>query len=117
VSAVFFGRRGGHQSIVRHLTSRLFKTLLHWLCGTPPDAGLFVALDRRMVTCLLAFGRPGPSVLAMIGCTGLPLISIPLARASRSQGHSAYSAWRRISMGVRVLAWVLVRKWSTPSPR
>jgi len=117
VSAVFLGRRGRHQPIVRHLTSRLFKMLLHRLCGTPPDAGLFVAMDRRMVTRLLAFGRPGPSVLAMIGCTGLPLVSVPLSRASRSQGRSGYSAWRRVSMGVRVLAWVLAWKWYSPSAR
>ena len=102
VSAVFFGRRGRHQSIVRHLTSRLFKTLLHMACGTPPDAGLFVAMDRRMVTRLLPIGRPGPSVLAMMGCTRAA-VDLDTSRTSVALPWTfGLQCWRRMSMGVRV---------------
>jgi glycosyltransferase involved in cell wall biosynthesis len=110
VAAAFLGRRGCHQPITRRFTSRVFKTLLHWLCGTPPDAGLFAALDRPMVNELLRYDPPGPSMLAMIGCTGLPLTSLPLPRVPRAGGRSAYSGWNRLALGFRALVWVLARR-------
>ena len=34
----------------------MFKHLVHLVCGMPADAGLFVALDRRMMDVLAASG-------------------------------------------------------------
>jgi hypothetical protein len=109
--AVFAGRRRLHEPFLRKVTSRAFKWVLHLLCGTPPDAGLYVAMNQSMVRRLLSFEVPGPSVVAMIGCAGLPLTSIPVERARRPSGRSAYSSASRLSMGVRSVVWVLSRKW------
>lgn len=109
-AAVFAGRRGRYESPLRLLTSRLFKTLLHLLSGVPADAGIFVALDRRMVGRLLSFPAGRPFVVAMIGCGGLPLASIPVRRATRPTGESAYSTWRRLTTGGRAIGWVLAWK-------
>lgn len=110
-AAVFAGRRGRYESRLRLLTSRLFKRLLHMLCGVPADAGLFVALHRRMVDRLLMMAGARPWVTAMIGCTGLPLVSVPVVRDQRREGSSAYSSWKRVQSGRRALAWVLRWKW------
>jgi polyisoprenyl-phosphate glycosyltransferase len=107
--AVFAGRRGNYESRSRLLTSRAYKWLLHLLCGTPVDAGLYVAMNQTMVNRLLEFEAPCPSVVAMIGCTGLPLASIPIPRAERRDGRSAYTSWKRIKMGFLTIAWVLSR--------
>lgn len=110
-SAAFAGRRGRHQGFGRLLTSQLFKRALHQLCGTPADAGLFVAMNREMATRLVTYDDAGPSVLAMMGCSGLPLTSIPVARATRLDGGSSYSAWRRLTTSLSVIVWVIRWKW------
>lgn len=110
-AAVFAGRRGRYESTLRLLGSRLFKRLLHLVCGVPTDAGLFVAMNRQMVERLLPFGLSSPSVVAMIGCIGLPLTSIPVVRVRRPSGRSAYSFWKRFKTGCLTILWVLSWKW------
>lgn len=115
-AAVFAGRRGQYESRFRLITSRLFKGLLHLLVGVPTDAGLFVAMNRQMVERLLQFGKLSPSVTAMMGCTGLALASIPVVRAQRPVGGSAYSFGGRVKAGLAAIAWVLSWKWRPPRP-
>jgi glycosyltransferase involved in cell wall biosynthesis len=105
--AVFAGRRGRYESAGRLFTSRLFKRLLARLCDLPPDAGMFVVLSRRAVTRVLSMGGRRPFVVAMIGCTGLPRVSIPVERAPRASGESAYGCWGRLRSGLRAIAWGL----------
>jgi glycosyltransferase involved in cell wall biosynthesis len=107
-AAVFAGRRGRYESPSRLLTSRVFKRLRSLLSRVPPDAGLFVALRRDLVERLLAFDAPQPFIVAMIGCTGLPLRSIPVERAVRPSGTSAYSTWQRLKLGCLTLGWTVV---------
>ncbi len=104
-AAVFAGRRGRYESLGRLATSRLFKRALHVLLGLPADAGMFVAMDRRMVERVLAMDASRPFVVAMIGCAGLPLDSLPVARAPRPSGRSAYRSWRRLAVGVFAMSW------------
>lgn len=108
--AVFAGRRGRYESSFRLLTSRLFKGLLHLLCNVPKDAGIFVAMNQHMVKRLLAFNETHPFLVAMIGCTGLPVTSIPVVRAQRHSGRSSYSFWKRLKTGCQAIVWVLSRK-------
>jgi hypothetical protein len=111
VAAVFAGRRGEYESRFRLLTSRLFKWLLHVLCGVPSDAGLFVALNRPAVDRVLAMAGRRPFVVAVVGCTGLPLASVPVARDRRPSGTSAYSSLGRLRSGWRGVVWVMRWKW------
>jgi polyisoprenyl-phosphate glycosyltransferase len=102
--AVFAGRRGRYESIGRLMTSRVFKTLLHVLTGVPRDAGMYVALSRPMIDHLVARREKRPFVVAMIGTSGLPLSSVPVARLPRRSGDSSYSSWMRLKAG-----WSAVR--------
>jgi glycosyltransferase involved in cell wall biosynthesis len=99
-AAVFAGRRGQYQSGGRLLTSRAFKTLLHLLSGVPPDAGMYVAINRAMIDHLVARRETYPFVVAMIGTSGLPCASIPVCRATRPSGRSHYSSWMRLRAGL-----------------
>jgi len=108
--AVFAGRRGRYESAGRLLTSRLFKQVLSRVCGAGDrmaDAGLYVVLDRLAVLRLVSMENGAPFVVAMIGCAGLPLASVPVVRSPRPSGDSAYSSWGRLRSGLRALAWVI----------
>ncbi len=114
--AVFAGRRGRYESRLRLLTSRLFKGLLHLLCGVPADAGMFFVISRQMGERLLAINEPHPFAVAMIGCTGLSMASVPVVRARRPDGGSAYSSWKRLGTGFLTAARVLAWKWNSGKP-
>jgi glycosyltransferase involved in cell wall biosynthesis len=109
--AVFAGRRGRYESRARLLTSQLFKRLLGRLAGVPADAGMFVLITREMVDRLLAMPRHNPYVVAMIGCSGLPVTSIPIERDVRPHGRSAYSVRARARSAWRGVRWTIA--WRT----
>ncbi len=110
LDAVFAGRRGPYESRLRLLTSRIFKSLQGLLAGVPADAGCFVAISQVMRERLLQMRRPFASVVAMIGCTGLPTASVPVDRAARLSGESAYQWHGRFLSGARAILWVLYWK-------
>jgi glycosyltransferase involved in cell wall biosynthesis len=107
-SAVFAGRRGRYESPVRLFTSRLFKRLLHLLCNVPPDAGIFVAMDRPMVDRLVTMNPSMPFLVAMIGCSGMRTTSVPVMRAPRTVGSSAFTSLKRLKSGCLAILWVLL---------
>ena len=108
VPVVFAGRRGRYESRARLLTSVLYKRTLSLLVGVPRDAGIFVVLERPVVDRLLGMhSRRRPSLVAMIGCTGAPMRSVPVERAPRPEGGSSYSALGRLRLGWRAVAWVV----------
>jgi glycosyltransferase involved in cell wall biosynthesis len=108
--AVFAGRRGRYESGVRLLTSRLFKWVLHLLTGVPSDAGIFCAVNRPLVGRLVSMAGQRPFVVAMIGCAGAPMVSVPVERSPRLTGDSAYSSWKRIESACRGIHWALAWK-------
>jgi SAM-dependent methyltransferase len=112
--AVFAGRRGRYESWPRLVTGRACRRLLHLVVGTPPDAGAYVVLSRQMVSRLLEMrklmpGRP-PALVAMIGCTSLKTASLPVERARRPVGSSAYTSARRARSGLQALSWAMAWK-------
>jgi len=113
-AAVFAGRRGLYESLPRLLTSQLFKSTLHVILGLPRDAGLFVVFDRRVADRLLAYRVRHPFIVAMIGGTGLPMISVPVARDTRPQGRTAYTSLRRLQVAVHALAWAVCHRLGLP---
>jgi hypothetical protein len=107
--AVFAGRRGSYESSPRLLTGRLYRRLLRRIAGTPADAGIFVALSRRTVERLLEMRalmpeRP-PQVVAMIGCAGVEVASVPVRRDQRLVGASSYTLTGRLRSAAQALAW------------
>ena len=108
VPVVFAGRRGRYESRARLLTSRVYKRTLALVAGVPADAGIFMALERSVVERLVALdGRRRPSLVAMVGCLRVPMISIPVERAARPSGRSSYGPLGRLRLGVRAIAWAL----------
>lgn len=114
---VFAGRRGRYESPLRLLTSRLYKRVLHTMTGVPADAGLFCILSRRLVRLLLEMNDGRPSLVAMIGCAGVPACSLPITRLPRPSGRSAYGAGRRLATAWRGIAWALRWKMGSGKPR
>ncbi len=111
VAAIFAGRDGRYESPGRLLTSRLFKTTLHLLCGVPRNAGAFVLMKRTMVERILSLHAPRPFLVAMIGCSGLPTEVVTVPRSARPEGESAYSGGMRLQVALSALFWTV--RWKT----
>ncbi|MDJ0757148.1 MAG: glycosyltransferase family 2 protein [Ardenticatenaceae bacterium] len=109
-AAVFAGRRGRYERADRLLTSRVFKRALHLLTGVPADAGMYVMLERSLVQQVILINFFFPFVVAMIGCVGRPITSLPVVRNRRPVGESAYSSLKRLKTAVLALSAVLVWK-------
>ena len=108
VAVVFAGRRGAYDSRGRLFTGRLYRRLLARVAGVPADAAIVMALDRTVVERLLAMqGRRKPSLVAMVGCLRVPMISVPVERAPRPSGTSSYGRLDRVRLGSRAMAWAL----------
>jgi polyisoprenyl-phosphate glycosyltransferase len=104
--AVFAGRRGHYQSWPRLLTGRMYRRLLRLLTGLPADAGAFLVMSVRMRQFLLSAGGPRPFIVSMIGCSGMPVLSVPVPRAMRTSGRSTYSTGTRVRAGIGALTWI-----------
>ena len=115
-AAVFGGRRGLYESRARLFTSRLFKALLSRISGAPADAGMFLVMTREMAASLLCRDERYPFLVSMIGSSGLPVSSMPVARAGRAQGRSSYTSWMRLRTGVRAIVSALSWRWRARRP-
>jgi glycosyltransferase involved in cell wall biosynthesis len=104
-AAVFAGRRGAYESPLRLRTGRLHRALMARLTGLPPDAGAFLALDARARAAVLR--EQAPSLVAALGASRLPLTSIPVQRAPREVGASAWTTRARLRQSAATLAWTL----------
>jgi polyisoprenyl-phosphate glycosyltransferase len=101
--AVFAGRRGAYESRARRLTGAAHRLAMARLTGLPTDAGAFVAMDAATRRALLALDAPG--VVAGIGAAGVACASVPVVRAARAEGRSAWTASARLRQSSRTLAW------------
>jgi hypothetical protein len=68
-------------------------------------------LSRDVAARLLEMRARRPYLLAMIGLSGCPMVSIPVERSQRPRGPSAYSAAMRLRLGLDGLATALDFKW------
>jgi hypothetical protein len=100
-AAVFAGRRGNYEAFFQLFTSRIYKRLLHYLCGLPKDAGIFVVMKRDLVKRLLKIKTHLPYLLPMIASIHLPMVSIPVERYKSPRGKTSYSFFRRLRLGLR----------------
>ena len=105
VAAVFAGRRGAYEGRARLLTGRVHRAVMGRLTGLPPDAGAFLALDARARDAVLRL--QGPSLVAAIGASRLLVDSVPVERAAREVGESAWTPRARLRQSARTLAWTL----------
>ena len=109
VEVVFAARTGRYQGPVRMLTSWLYRRLLlRPLAGLPQGAGMYFALRREAFVRLLSLSLPArPMTLGLIAAGRLKCAHLPVARAYRLHGRSAYSASARLLSAGRMLACAL----------
>lgn len=105
VAAVFAGRRGAYEGPVRRAGGVVHRGLLHVALGLPFDAGGFVALRDRCAQAVLALDGP-PQLVAMIGRTGMPTASVPVARRPRPEGSSTIGTRGRLRHAAAALEHV-----------
>jgi glycosyltransferase involved in cell wall biosynthesis len=103
VDAVFADRRGAYESGGRLLTSRIYRRTLAWLAGLPQGACLFVLLPRATIAAVAASRTSRPALLASIAAHGRRFARVPVQRARRGSGTSAYDPRARIAKAARSL--------------
>ena len=103
VGVVFAGRRGTYEGRARLVTGALHRSLQSRLTGVPADAGGFLPMDPPSMGALVPLDPP--SVVAGVGAAGIRSTSIPVARATRPTGRSAWTASARLRQSARTLAW------------
>lgn len=112
VDAVLAAWTGRYEEKGRILTSRLFKTLREKLTGYPRDAGMFFSLRRPLVEEIRRHDVPHPFLPSLIGLSGRPFVTVPVQRAVRPGGVSAYSGAARLLRAAREVAFIFRRRWS-----
>ncbi len=101
--AVFAGRRGAYEGRGRLLTGRLHRALLARVTDLPADAGAFVALSPVARDAILRLRAP--SIVVAVGVAGLATASLPVERARRTSGTSAWLPRARLWQSGRSLVW------------
>ena len=109
IEAVYAGRRGRYEPRARLATSWVFKHLIAVISGMPADAGAFMAMTRAVADRAAALASHKPYLTAAVAQIAGEVRSIPVVRASRSSGTSAYSGTMRAGLAARALIQAL--KW------
>jgi polyisoprenyl-phosphate glycosyltransferase len=109
--AVFGGRAGQYESVPLLAASWIFKRLLALTAGVPTDAGLLIAMSRRMVEHLGELPSRNPHIVAMIGHSGYAVSSLPVRRQRRSSGASGYDLPKRLRLARQALTWRIRAAW------
>jgi glycosyltransferase involved in cell wall biosynthesis len=110
VDAVLAAWTGRYEGAGRHTTSRLFKALRQKLTGYPREAGMFFALRRPLVDEILRVDVPHPFLPTLIGLSGRRFATVPIERAARPGGGSAYTGSARLLRAAREMAFVFRRR-------
>jgi len=111
LGVVFAGKSGKYESQNRLAAAFVFKHFLHWICGTPYDAGGFCLMNREVIMKLRCFPVKRAYLLSMIGSCQLPMKSIPVSRRLRPVGESSYTNWQRFRLGCYGIWIALNFKW------
>lgn len=125
LDAVAASRAGIYETPGRHRTARWFRHLQHLASGgrIPEGAGLFLVMRAPVAARLVAHGSPRTHPLAGLARLRCRIGSLPVERAPRPAGASAYGSWRRLVVGagalldstpVHPLALALRRRFRSP---
>lgn len=103
-----FGIRGGaYQSFPRRLSSWIFKALRSRFCRVPAGAGLLLLADGELLRGV-ARDAPYPCRwIPLLGSRRPTMAAIPIQRAERPRGRSAYVGLMRSRIGLAELAAAL----------
>jgi polyisoprenyl-phosphate glycosyltransferase len=93
---VFARRRGRYERWDRLVTSRVFKTVLRWICGVPVDVGTFFVVAADVADAMRALRVRSPQVVVLAHHCSQACDSVAVTRATRVTGASAYSSLARV---------------------
>ena len=110
VDAVLAAWTGRYEGKGRLATSRVFKILREKLTGYPRAAGMFFALRRPLVDEILRHDVPHPFLPSLVGLSGRRITTVPVERAARPGGGSAYSGTARLLRAAREIAFIFRRR-------
>ena len=106
--AAVLARRGPSSAPpASRISSRIFKVMVHALCGIPADVGMFMAIDRRMRDALVAYRARHVYLEGMVGLSRLPVATAAVPRAGRPRGNSAYTTWKRLRFAASTVRCLL----------
>jgi polyisoprenyl-phosphate glycosyltransferase len=98
---VFGARRGRYERWDRLATSRVFKTMLSWLSGVPADVGTFFVVDAAVAGAMCGSAVRVPQAVVLAHHCSERWETVPVRRARRARGHSAYSSRARVGAAIR----------------
>lgn len=100
---VFAGRSGRYERWDRLVTSRAFKTMLRWVSGVPENVGTFFVVDAGVADEMCRMHVPSPQVVILAHHCSSAWHVVPVTRAQRATGRSAYSSAARVRAALRSL--------------
>jgi hypothetical protein len=100
---VFASRQGRYERWDRMLTSRVFKTFLRLVSGVPEDVGTFFVVDAGVAGSMCRMRVETPQVVVLAHHCSAAFDKVPVTRAPRPEGRSAYSSAARVRAAVRSL--------------
>jgi hypothetical protein len=106
VDAVLAAWSGRYEGKGRLVTSRIFKILRERLTEYPRNAGMFLALRRPLVEEILRSDVPHPFLPSLVGLSGRRFVTVPVERATRPQGGSAYTRAALLMRAARELVFI-----------
>lgn len=98
--AVFADRTGRYESRLRLASSFAYRRIMERIGHLPRGAGLYVMLNEHTAAALAATTTTPIYLLAALAGTHGQFTSVPVQRAAREQGVSAYTSWRRLRKGL-----------------
>jgi glycosyltransferase involved in cell wall biosynthesis len=98
---VFARRRGRYERWDRLATSRLFKTALRWISGVPADVGTFFVISGEVAGAMCQVHVRSPQVVVLAYHCSRQYDTVPVTRATRTTGTSAYSSLGRMRAALR----------------
>ena len=107
--AIFAYRTEHYQSIHRMISSRMFKWLVNKMVGLPRGTGCFLIMNRIMLADVLSFETNRFYLPGLIAKTNHPIGTVPLQRAKRTSGKSAYDSSMRLNVAISNIRCLLER--------
>jgi len=101
---VFAQRRGRYERWDRLATSRLFKTALRWISGVPWDVGTFFVVSGEVADAMRQVRARSPQVVVLAHHCSRQCETVPIRRATRATGTSAYSSLGRVRAALTTIS-------------
>lgn len=108
---IFAARHGAYAAPSKLRTSRLYRRIMSWVGGLPAGAGVCALLNRKAIEAVAGTRVRRISLLAALAGARLRYASVPVLRAVRRDGSSAYSPGTRTDKALHSLLQTMRARW------